>query len=201
MLDPITTNTPNADASVPFETALAKPYVLLRSGTAKKLGKQSKGSIAYQLLTDDARQEVWLAITANDGGGYFSHERVALASVQTCISNIKPEQSFPSKLLQTAFTGRSSNNAGFLAAILREEALLGLAPETEGKHILSGDWAAWEEALLALPGTPAEITDIRPATTPVTSPLPHEINERKTLTVLSRKKPSALHQIIDKESP
>jgi hypothetical protein len=201
MLDPTATNTPNADASVHLETATSKPYLLLRSGTAKKLGKQSKGSIGYQLLTDGARKEVWLAITANDGGGYFSYEGVSLASVQTCISDIKPEQSFPSKLLQTAFTGRSSNNAGFLAAILREEALLELAPGTEGKHILSGDWAAWKAAVLALPGTPAEITDIRPATTPVTSPVPHEISERKTLTVMSRKKPSAPHQIIDKESP
>ncbi|RYF46374.1 MAG: hypothetical protein EOO38_14235, partial [Cytophagaceae bacterium] len=164
MLDQLAIGAPPPNVATTVEPSSAEPYWLLRSGPAKKLGKQSKGSIAYQLLTNDARQEVWLTISSNDGGGYFSQEMVALASVQTCVSDIKPQEPFPSKLLQAAFTGRSSNNAGFLAAILRQESLLGPAPETEGKHILSGDWTAWKAALLALPGTPAEITDIRPAT-------------------------------------
>jgi hypothetical protein len=55
-----------------------------------------------------------------------------------------------------AFAGRSSNNAGFLAAILRAEGLLALAPDTEGRHVISGDWAAWKASVLAEPGQPVE---------------------------------------------
>jgi hypothetical protein len=92
----------------------------------------------------------------NEGGGYFSKEVVALGSVEACLAAHPQDQPFPSKLLQTAFTGRSSNNAGFLAAILRAEGLLALAPDTEGRHVKSGDWAAWKASMLAEPGQSVE---------------------------------------------
>jgi hypothetical protein len=125
---------------------------LLKSAKAMKLGKHAEGGIHYQILTDNQRQDPSFQIVGNEGGGYFSKEVVAFGNVEACLAAHPKDQPFPSKLLQTAFAGRSSNNAGFFAAILRAEGLLALAPDTEGRHVMSGDWAAWKASVLAEPG-------------------------------------------------
>jgi len=132
---------------------IAPVAILLKIGTAMKLGKQAVGVISYQILTDSARTEPMIRITANKGG-YFSKEVLPFKNVEACIDKQEKEQAFPSKLFQAAFTGRSSNNGGFLAAILRAEGLLTLAPDTEGRHVIAGDWAEWKAVLLAEPGQP-----------------------------------------------
>lgn len=144
---------------VPAETTGAsglRPCWLLKSAKANKLGKHAEGGIHYQILTDSQRQDASFKIVGNEGGGYFSKEVVAFGGVEACLAEHPQDQPFPSKLLQTAFTGRSSNNAGFLAAILRAEGLLALAPDTEGRHVISGDWADWKASVLAEPGQPVE---------------------------------------------
>ena len=150
-----TTSIGNAPAETTGATGL-QPYWLLKSAKAMKLGKHAEGGIRYQILTDSQRQDPSFKIVGNEGGGYFSKEVVAFGNVEACLAAHPQDQPFPSKLLQTAFAGRSSNNAGFLAAILRAEGLLALAPDTEGRHIISGDWASWKASVLAEPGQPVE---------------------------------------------
>lgn len=177
-----------ADTSVTPAAVTTQSYWLLKSDQAKKLGKQAKGSVGYQVLTDDTRQDVSLTIVSNDSGGYFSREVVQMVQVQACISSIKPGQPFPSKLLQAAFKGRSSNNAGFLAAILRQEELLALAPETEGQHIICGDWAAWKLGLLSVAGTQVQIKSNAPSVAPMPKQGSDHMEQRKTLMASPRKK-------------
>jgi hypothetical protein len=169
-------------------TATAQTYWLLKAAQARKLGKQAKGSIGYQLLTDDTRRDVSLIIVSNDSGGYFSRETVQMVQVQACIDALKQGQPFPSKQLQAAFKGRSSNNAGFLAAILRQENLLALAPETEGQHVMCGDWPAWKAALLSEKGTPIQVASKVTATESAPEQASDHMEQRKTLTALPRKK-------------
>jgi hypothetical protein len=133
------------------------PCLLLKAARALKLGKHAEGGIHYQILTDGARQDLMFKIVRNDGGGYYSKEVLAFSRVETCLAQHPQNQPFPSKLLQAAFTGRSSNNAGFLAAILRAEGLLALAPDTEGRHVISGDWPGWKALMLSEPGEPVDI--------------------------------------------
>jgi hypothetical protein len=151
-----TTNIGDAPAETTRATGL-RLYWLLKSAKALKLGKHAEGGIRYQILTDSQRQDPSFKIVGNEGGGYFSKEVVAFGNVEACLAAHPQDQPFPSKLLQTAFTGRSSNNAGFLAAILRAEGLLALAPDTEGRHVMSGDWAAWKASVLAEPGQSVEL--------------------------------------------
>lgn len=129
-----------------------EPLWLLKSASAPKLGKNSEGKIHYQILTTEARVEPAIQIVSNDGGGYHSKELVPFHKIEECVSPLSNGEAFASKALQAAYTGRSSNNAGFLAAILRNEGLLALAPDTEGRHIIAGDWGNWQSALLAEPG-------------------------------------------------
>jgi len=129
-----------------------EPLWLLKTASAPKLGKNSEGKIHYQILTTEARVEPAIQIVSNDGGGYHSKELVPFHKIEDCVSTLADGDAFPSKAFQAAYTGRSSNNAGFLAAILRAEGLLALAPDTEGRHIIAGDWSKWQSALLAEPG-------------------------------------------------
>lgn len=166
-----------ADATI--ETTVPQPCWLLKTARAPKLGKQAEGGIGYQIVTGSDRKEPMIQIVSNDSGGYFSKEAVYLSRVAACVDQHQKDQSFPSKLLQTAFTGRSSNNAGFLAAILRAEGLLAVAPDAEGRHVISGDWTAWKASTLAVPGQaidaePADKEEKADASEPPTPPRDNE---------------------------
>ena len=139
-----------SDASA--EPNAAPSFWTLKDATAKKLGKRSEGTISYQLLADADRQRLFIAITGNENGGYFSRERVPFQKVRDSLNSFS-NKSFPSKALRDAFFGRSSNNPGFLAAVLSAEGLIAADATTESLHKAIGDWPAFEEAMLALPGT------------------------------------------------
>ena len=147
---------PAEPGDVPPDTSAepnaATSFWILKDATAKKLGKRSEGTISYQLLVNADRQHLFIAITGNANGGYFSRERVPFQKVQECLSSF-PKKSFPSKALRDAFFGRSSNNPGFLAAVLSAESLIAADATAESLHKAIGDWLAWEQMTLALPGT------------------------------------------------
>ena len=153
--------TPSSD--VQADISPEKPAVpdrshwLLKSAKANKLGKYSEGGIAYQVHADTDRVHLFITITGNDGGGYYSRERVPFQKVEACLGKCEAGKPFPSKALKDAFVGRSSNNAGFMVAVLRAEGLLCAAPSAETQHALVGDWDAWKKTMLAEPGAPVEV--------------------------------------------
>lgn len=168
--------------------SIKQTFWLLKAATAKKLGKQSEGGISYRILADANRKSLYLSITENTGGGYFSREMINFPKVEACIAKREPKKPFPSKSLREAFTGRSSNNAGFLAAILRAEGLLAAAPDSESQHIVSGDWTAWKSASLSEAGTMIEIDAIKPAERQAEGDTVADHTERKKTLSLPRKK-------------
>jgi hypothetical protein len=160
---------PAADETVKAATnedsAVLRSYILLKTATADKLRKKSAGGIAYHVLADTDHKNLYITITGNDGGGYFSREIVPFSQVEKCLTDCADaDKAFPSKLFKTAFVGRSSNNAGFLSAILRSEGLLAQAPNTETQHVRAGNWTEWLAAMYALAGEPIDIpsTSSRP---------------------------------------
>lgn len=167
--------------------ALAK-FWLLEAGAGKKLGLRSTGSLSYQVLADQDRKNLFIALTQNDGGGYFSKERVNLLSIESCLSAQKAGAPFPSKALKDAYKSKSSNNAGFLAATLRVLGLTAAAPDADSKHIVAGDWAAWRKKMIAEGGTlielPADADDEKQAQS---DPLPDHKEHRKTLEIPAKK--------------
>jgi len=171
--------TDTADDATP--AAGQHSHWLLKSAKANKLGKYSEGSIAYQVQADTDRVDLFITITGNDGGGYYSRERVPLEKVEACLGKCEASKPFPSKALKDAFVGRSSNNAGFMVAVLRAEGLLCAAPDAETQHVLAGDWAAWKKAMLAEPGTLVETdgNQVAPATTPTEAGQPEHRKTQK----------------------
>jgi hypothetical protein len=130
--------------------SITPSYLSLKTGKASKTGQRSHGQIHYRILTDTEQQNLYITITGNDGGGYYSKEIIAFAKVERCLEGLNADKPLSSKIFQSAFVGQSSNNAGFLAAILRAEQLL--APVADDKHhyALQPNWAEWKTNLLAL---------------------------------------------------
>lgn len=184
------TSVTTSEAQSATKAALAdeineQSFWLLKESVAAKLGARAEGNIHYQVLADADRLHLYVAITANESGGYFSRERVAVGQIEECLKATKPDKPFPSKTFKDAFVGKSSNNAGFLTAILRSEGLLGAAPEAETQHVIVSSVEAWKSKLLTEPG----ILIALPAngnnkTTPDAGPVP---DTAKTLS-LPRKK-------------
>ena len=130
----------------------APAYLALKTDTAQKLGRTG-GGITFKVLADPERQQLFLTIVGNDGGGYYSREVVAFDAVEACLP-VDRAQPLAAKAFAPAFVGRSSNNPGFMAAILRAEGLLVGVEDKPHQHLVAGDWAAWRATLLALPGEP-----------------------------------------------
>ena len=170
-----------------IEAPATTSYWRLKLATANKLGKRAEGSIHYQIVTDINRVDLFISITGNDSGGYFSRELVPLPKIEACLAKCKPGEAFPSKALKENFVGLSSNNSGFLAAILRSEGLLGAALDAESKHIATGNVDDWKAALLAETGTQIELPDTGTGTGKAANSSEPEPITKKTLS-LPRKK-------------
>lgn len=184
---------PPADATAPATKsdipaiALA-PFWLLDAGTAKKLGLHSSGILSYQVLADHDRKNLFIALTQNDGGGFFSKERVNMLSIEACLDAYKAGTPFPSKALKEAYKSRSSNNAGFLTATLRVLGLTAAAPNADSKHIVAGDWGEWRNKMITAAGSlielPADVDDGEQAQS---DPSPDHKEHRKTLGIPAKK--------------
>lgn len=156
----------------------------LKTGKANKVSKYAEGSVEYQITADVDRTTLFIAITGNEGGGYFSRERVPFPKIEACSSKCDASTPFPSKSFRDAFIGRSSNNAGFIVAVLRAEGLLGPAADAETQHVITGDWSVWKQSMLAVAGTLIEAADSVANTQP-----PPEAEHRKAPKQTATKKP------------
>jgi hypothetical protein len=169
------------------EVAL-NPFWLLNAGSAKKLGQHSAGILNYHVLADNDRHGLLLAVTRNEGGGYYSRERVPFRTIVKCLDKYKSGVPFVSKVLKDVFVSKSANNAGFMAAVLRALGLLAAAPEAQTQHVVTGDWLAWEKATLAETGTrielPAEIGGEKPGGGDT---VPEGKEHKKTLQIPAKK--------------
>jgi hypothetical protein len=183
---------PSGDAATPATPDLTSvslaQFWLLEAGTAKKVGLHSTGSLGYQVLADHDRKNLFIALTHNDGGGFFSRERVNMLSIEACLAGHKTGAPFPSKALKGAYKSRSSNNAGFLSATLRMLGLTAAAPSSDSKHIVAGDWDAWRKKMIAEAGTLIELpADADEEKQVQSDPLPDHKEHRKTLAIPAKK--------------
>jgi hypothetical protein len=131
-------------------STLPESYLSLKQGKAAKAGARSQGAIHYRLLTDTEHRQLYITLIANDSSGCFSREIVPFARIDECLHGLDMKKPITSKLFQSCFISKSQNNAGFLAAVLRQENLLKAVPESAHQHAIAPDWPNWKTAMLAL---------------------------------------------------
>jgi hypothetical protein len=98
-----------------------------------------KAKLTYHLGCK-ADKQLYLRISSNTGGGFFSAEWVAYQSIQATLASHPADNPITSTAFIPLFQGKSTNTPGFLLAALVNEGLLKLAGDKQrGYHILSSD--------------------------------------------------------------
>ncbi|HBM2680851.1 TPA: hypothetical protein LUY79_003868 [Enterobacter hormaechei] len=120
------------------------------NGEAEKINPHSTGLLHWE-MTENLDGERGLRITANDSGGLFSREWVALSAIYAVLKT-HATGDFTSTVLRPLFTSASRNNAGFLAAILRSADICLTEEGSAGafSHRCYPDWEKRLEKLLTL---------------------------------------------------
>ena len=188
-------NTKEKSAAVLHEQARVvaeKQTEILLSGSAEKIGKRAQGRVYYQIFTDIDRQEISVAITGNDSGGYFSREAIPFRDIEACLGTHAESKGFPTKIFRGVFASRSVNNAGFLAAILTALRLITRAPDSDTQYVVSGDPTSFKAALLANSVVALEVNDTAVSQTQAirASPLAEAKVQRGTLSLKKGARPS-----------
>lgn len=87
-----------------------------------------KETLTYQ-VGSNAESEVYLMVTSNSGGGFFSIEWVSLKAAQALLE--QAPQPLTSFALRKLYKGKSANNPAFLMAALKNEGLVVPNPDKQ----------------------------------------------------------------------
>lgn len=168
-MSPKSTKSLKKGSDAPAESSLSKPTpespalkpspsekpqddgfsMVLERGVAAKLNPKAEGNIYFQLARQKEDGALYLRITGNDGGGLHTREWINFEAVIETLRAL-PDGVFGSKALKPCILGKSSNNASFLAAILRSPELALIQPEGDKAflHVLAADFDDKAEKLL-----------------------------------------------------
>jgi hypothetical protein len=83
-------------------------FLLLRSSDARKVGQRATGKIRYELLCDANHESLFIRIVGNEGGGYFSREKVDFHKALQCVAGYEDDRTLPSKVFRAAFVGEQT---------------------------------------------------------------------------------------------
>lgn len=175
----------------------SRNFLCIKTASAPKTGLNAKGVINYAVLRDTEGTDVYVCLMSNDAGGYFSQEAVSARSVERCLKGFANGDVIPAKVFQSAFKGRSANNGGFLAAVLRNEQLLSPNPDAPHQHLLGIGLEEWREAMRQAPAEPFELPSrkkekpVADTITNAAEELPMEHNKSKK----SRKNPTGKREL------
>lgn len=87
-------------------------YVSLKLATARKTSQRATGEITYRVLCDEQREQLFITIISNDGGGYFSKEIIPFDGVERCLAPYADGRPLPAKVLRDAKTPRKPSHCG-----------------------------------------------------------------------------------------
>ena len=90
---------------------------------AKCPTSSGKSTLTYQLGKDNSG-DIFIKISGNDGGGFWSAEWVPYTSVERAITECPADQGITSMAFRKIFRGKSANTPGFLVAVLCDLRLL-----------------------------------------------------------------------------
>ena len=104
---------------------------ILKKSTCSTLSGKSKLNFA---IGANEKGDVYIAVTGNDGGGFFSTEWVALNDIQQALA--KSPKEITSVVLYGLFKGKSVNTPSFMLAVLKHEGLVRAKKGRQRKHEL-----------------------------------------------------------------
>ncbi|CAE6883848.1 hypothetical protein [Vibrio sp. B1FLJ16] len=124
-------------------------HQILREGKARKLSPKSTNYVFYEIDREPNEGELYVRLVTNEGGGLHSKEWIKLTDVLDVLST-QEGKPFKSSVLRTLFSSTSANNAGFLAACLRDMELTIQSEKSVFLQVLAPDFHKHRDELLAL---------------------------------------------------
>lgn len=82
-----------------------------------------KSTLTYNIAIDE-KENIFLRVSSNTGGGFWSKEWVSFDHITSLLEDIPRDQAITSIHLFPLFKGKSVNTPGYLLAVLRNEKLL-----------------------------------------------------------------------------
>jgi len=124
---------------------------LIHSAKCAKLSDKATGFLAYSVWANPENQELFISLTENENGGYFSPELLPVADIITALTALAASQKpFYANSLQSIFVGKSANNASFLAAVLKDQGILEADLAHPRFNSVSANVHTWQDTLLSL---------------------------------------------------
>jgi hypothetical protein len=114
----------------PTAVSTVYPMRIIKEATCPTLS--GKETLTYQ-IGSNAESEVYLMVTSNTGGGFFSIEWVSLKAAQALLE--QASQPLTSYALRNLFKGKSANNPAFLMAALKHEGLVMAHPDKQRCYV------------------------------------------------------------------
>lgn len=121
---------------------------IIHQNECNTLAPSSSSKLTYQVGVDDQTFQLYIRISENSGGGFFSYEWVSLEKIQNIISKQPAKQSFRSLVFKEAYVSRGANNSGFLGAALRGLGIVDAVSKSPFNHI-AGDMSAFTKSMQA----------------------------------------------------
>lgn len=149
-------------SATPPAAPASQSYLRLSAGQCPKLGQRAEGLIHFELVASMDRQQLLVRLVSNDSGGYFGREPVDFARIRAVADAQEADKPFNGRVFGgELFKSQSSNNGGFLTAVLRSLGLL-VAGEKSNLSLVTGDWSAFAQAQLSLAGETIQIDPSAP---------------------------------------
>jgi len=124
---------------------------LLATQSCPKLLITAEGKLTFNVWLDPHDHSLYLALTHNEGGGYFSNELILVTHIIDSLRPLKAaNKAFPAVRLRGIFEGKSANNASFLGAVLRHLQVLIPCPKNNKLHLVCDDLETWPTRLSQL---------------------------------------------------
>lgn len=114
-------------------TATPPAIRILQVSTTPSLS--GKATLTY-LTGCSAEGEIYIRVSANSGGGFWSAEWVAFPAIQAALASLPEDTAITSYVLQGLFSGKSVNSRGFLMAALKHLGLVQPLPDKQRCYVL-----------------------------------------------------------------
>jgi len=122
---------------------------VLKTATCKTIS--AKSTLTYQVGSED--DELYIRITNNTGGGFYSGEWVAMNDIRAILDEHPEGTPVSSFMLAPIFSGKSVNTPGFALSVLVHEKLLVPMNGKKRNHEPAEDFDALVEKMTSSPNS------------------------------------------------
>lgn len=127
-------------------------YHLIQTFQCHKLSERAQDKLHYQLWKHNDTGALGFALSKNESTGGFSAELILVEDVMQILSQLHKEQKpFHATAFKELFIGKSVNNSSFFGAVLVDQKVIRLHPQTTRLLEVMEDYELWPTRLESIP--------------------------------------------------